>query len=145
MDLISEGGRVVGRRARVQGEVLELRSRLVVGAGGRGSAVARKAAIARKPLEQGYDVLWFKVDLSGLLGDRETSWREMRPGRMAIAYPSPEGHHQVGVTLARGRASGGCGTGPARGRATPRHARARGRDPRRPRRARGAHAPPRDL
>jgi 2-polyprenyl-6-methoxyphenol hydroxylase-like FAD-dependent oxidoreductase len=46
-------------------------------------------------------VLWFKVDLSGLLG-RETSWRETRPGRMNIAYPSPEGFHQVGVTLGRG-------------------------------------------
>jgi 2-polyprenyl-6-methoxyphenol hydroxylase-like FAD-dependent oxidoreductase len=111
-DLILEGGRVMGVRARVQGGVREIRSRLVVGADGRGSAVARKAGIGRSALEQGYDVLWFKVDLSGLLGDRETSWREMRPGRMALAYPSPEGSYQVGVTLARGELPAATGRDP---------------------------------
>lgn len=98
LDLLREGGRVVGALARVDGEVVELRSRIVIGADGRGSAVARKAGITRTSLEQGYDVLWFKADLGDLLGG-DAAWLEIRPGRATLAYPSPDGLDQVGFIV----------------------------------------------
>lgn len=108
-DLVTEGGRVVGVRARHEEGVLEHRARLVVATDGRGSAVARKAGIARSSLEQGYDVLWFKVDLSALLADRQTAWLEVNQGRTAIAYPSPDGLDQVGLILPKGAIPEGTG------------------------------------
>ncbi len=101
-DLIWEGGRVVGVRARSGEVVEELRASLVVATDGRGSLVARKAGIERTSLEQGYDVLWLKVDLEPLLGGHDAGWIEMAPGRAALAYPSPEGLTQVGVVMAKG-------------------------------------------
>lgn len=101
-DLLWERGRVVGVRARRDGVVEEHRARLVVATDGRGSLCARKAGIQRTSLEQGFDVLWFKVDLTPLLGDRETAWLESRPGQAALAYPSPEGGTQVGLVLRKG-------------------------------------------
>lgn len=106
-DLVWEGGRVVGVRARRRGEVEELRARMVIATDGRASLAARRAGVTRSALEQGYDVLWFKVDLSPLLEDRETAWLECRPGRVALAYPSPDGLDQVGVVLAKGELQAG--------------------------------------
>ena len=101
-DLLEEDGRVVGVRVRTADGVAEHRARLVVAADGRGSLAAKKAGMARDSLEQGFDVLWFKADLGELLGDRDTAWLEMQQGRVALAYPSPDGGDQVGLILPKG-------------------------------------------
>ena len=59
--LIEENGRVVGVRARVDGEPQDIRADLVVGADGRHSVVREKAGLVVKTLGAPMDVLWFQL------------------------------------------------------------------------------------
>jgi 2-polyprenyl-6-methoxyphenol hydroxylase-like FAD-dependent oxidoreductase len=59
--LIEENGRVVGVRARVDGEPRDIRADLVVGADGRHSVVREKAGLVVKTLGAPMDVLWFQL------------------------------------------------------------------------------------
>jgi 2-polyprenyl-6-methoxyphenol hydroxylase-like FAD-dependent oxidoreductase len=63
-DLIEEGGRVVGLRARAENGEVEIRSGLVIGADGRHSVVRQKAGFVVDALGAPMDVLWFRVSRS---------------------------------------------------------------------------------
>ena len=60
-ELIEEGNRVVGVRAKTSEGPLEIRADLVVGADGRGSVVRERAGLVVEELGAPIDVLWFRV------------------------------------------------------------------------------------
>jgi 2-polyprenyl-6-methoxyphenol hydroxylase-like FAD-dependent oxidoreductase len=60
-ELIEEGGRVVGLRARTAEGNLDIRADLVIGADGRHSTVRAKAGLASQELGAPIDVLWFHL------------------------------------------------------------------------------------
>ncbi len=60
-DLIEDGGRVVGLRARTPDGELEIRADLVVGADGRHSTVREKAGFKSDDYGAPMDVLWFRL------------------------------------------------------------------------------------
>ncbi|MFL6259444.1 MAG: FAD-dependent oxidoreductase [Thermoanaerobaculia bacterium] len=63
-DLIEEGGRVVGLRARTDEGDLEVRADLVVGADGRHSTVRERAGMQVDDFGVPIDVLWFRLSKS---------------------------------------------------------------------------------
>lgn len=66
-DVIREGGRVVGVRAKdAQGEEIEIRAELVVGADGRHSTLREKAGFEVEALGVPIDVLWFRIAHEGV-------------------------------------------------------------------------------
>jgi len=60
-DLIEEGGRIVGLRARAPGGMLTIRAALVVGCDGRHSTVRERAGLQSNDYGAPMDVLWFRV------------------------------------------------------------------------------------
>ncbi len=60
-DLIEEGGRVVGVRARTTDGELTIRADLVVGADGRHSTIRKKAGLTGEDFGAPMDVLWFRL------------------------------------------------------------------------------------
>ena len=60
-DLVTEGGRVVGVRARTPEGELEIRADLVVGADGRHSLVREKAGLAVEDIGAPMDALWMRL------------------------------------------------------------------------------------
>jgi len=81
-ELIEEGGRVAGVRARTPGGALEVRADLVVGADGRHSTVREKAALQIMDLGAPMDVLWMR--LSQRLGDPKESMGRFDPGHVFV-------------------------------------------------------------
>jgi 2-polyprenyl-6-methoxyphenol hydroxylase-like FAD-dependent oxidoreductase len=61
VDLLTDGGRVVGLRAQTPEGPVEIHSRLVVGADGRHSVVRTKAGLEVEDLGAPMDVLWFQL------------------------------------------------------------------------------------
>ena len=83
-DLIREGGRVRGVRARGEGGELAIRARLVIAADGRNSLLRGKAGLAAREIGAPMDVLWFSLprrasDGGGVAG-------RIDPGRMLIRF-----------------------------------------------------------
>jgi 2-polyprenyl-6-methoxyphenol hydroxylase-like FAD-dependent oxidoreductase len=60
-ELIEDGGRVVGLRAKTRDGALAIRANLVVGADGRHSTVREKAGLKGEDYGAPMDVLWFRV------------------------------------------------------------------------------------
>lgn len=60
-DLIEEGGRIVGLRARAPDGTLTIRAALVVGCDGRHSTVRERAGLQSDDYGAPMDVLWFRV------------------------------------------------------------------------------------
>ena len=60
-DLIEEGGRIVGLRAKTPDGDLTIRADLVVGADGRHSATRGKAGLVSEDYGAPMDVLWFRI------------------------------------------------------------------------------------
>jgi len=60
-DLIEEGGRVVGLRAKTEDGALDIRADLVVGCDGRHSTVRERAGFIPDNLGAPMDVLWFRI------------------------------------------------------------------------------------
>ena len=60
-DLIEEGGRVVGLRAKSPEGELEIRADLVVGCDGRHSTLRERAGLQVEDIGAPIDVLWFRV------------------------------------------------------------------------------------
>ena len=85
-DLIVEGAsgseRVVGLRARHQGEPLEIRADLVIGADGRHSIVRERAGFTAESLGAPMDVLWMR--LSRKPGDPEQTGGTVNYGHMMV-------------------------------------------------------------
>jgi 2-polyprenyl-6-methoxyphenol hydroxylase-like FAD-dependent oxidoreductase len=60
-DLIEEGGRIVGLRAKAPDGALAIRANLVIGADGRYSTVRQKAGLRGDNFGAPVDVLWFRL------------------------------------------------------------------------------------
>ena len=64
-DLIEEGGRIAGIRAKTPDGELEIRADLVIGCDGRHSTVRAKAGLQSEDFGAPMDVLWFRVTRKG--------------------------------------------------------------------------------
>jgi 2-polyprenyl-6-methoxyphenol hydroxylase-like FAD-dependent oxidoreductase len=82
IDLIKEGGRVVGVRADAPDGAFEIRADLTVGCDGRHSTVRERAGLKAHDLGAPMDVLWFRL-LKRANDPAETMGR-FTPGRIAI-------------------------------------------------------------
>jgi 2-polyprenyl-6-methoxyphenol hydroxylase-like FAD-dependent oxidoreductase len=81
-DLIEEGGRVVGLRAKTPGGTLTVRADLTVGCDGRHSTVRQKAALRSENYGAPMDVLWFRLSREN--DDRTDTFGHVEAGRMMI-------------------------------------------------------------
>jgi 2-polyprenyl-6-methoxyphenol hydroxylase-like FAD-dependent oxidoreductase len=81
-DLIEEGGRVVGVRAKTEAGELDVRADLVVGCDGRHSTVRARAGFKSDDLGAPMDVLWFRI--SRQKGDWEEVVGHIERGRMLV-------------------------------------------------------------
>jgi 2-polyprenyl-6-methoxyphenol hydroxylase-like FAD-dependent oxidoreductase len=81
-DLIIEGSRVVGLRAESQGEPIEIRADLVIGADGRHSIVRKRAGFQVESLGAPMDVLWMRM--SRKPGDPEQTGGTINYGHMMV-------------------------------------------------------------
>jgi 2-polyprenyl-6-methoxyphenol hydroxylase-like FAD-dependent oxidoreductase len=61
VDLLEEGGRILGVRAKTPEDTLEIRADLVVGSDGRHSIVREKAGLPIDEFGAPMDVLWFRL------------------------------------------------------------------------------------
>jgi 2-polyprenyl-6-methoxyphenol hydroxylase-like FAD-dependent oxidoreductase len=81
-DLIIEDGRVVGLRAESQGEPIEIRARLVIGADGRHSITRERAGFQVENLGAPMDVLWMRMSRKS--GDPEQTGGTINYGHMMV-------------------------------------------------------------
>jgi 2-polyprenyl-6-methoxyphenol hydroxylase-like FAD-dependent oxidoreductase len=81
-DLIEEGGRIAGVRAKTADGTLTIRADLVVGCDGRHSTVRDKAGLASDDYGAPMDVLWFR--LSRKSTDSNDTFGHIEAGRMMI-------------------------------------------------------------
>jgi 2-polyprenyl-6-methoxyphenol hydroxylase-like FAD-dependent oxidoreductase len=81
-DLIEEGGRIVGLRAKTADRMLTVRADLVVGCDGRHSTVREKAGLRSEDYGAPMDVLWFRV--SRKADDAADTFGHVEAGRMMI-------------------------------------------------------------
>jgi 2-polyprenyl-6-methoxyphenol hydroxylase-like FAD-dependent oxidoreductase len=81
-ELIEEGGRVAGLRAKTPDGELAIRADLVVGADGRHSTVREKAGFASEDFGAPMDVLWFRV--SRKQNDEAETFGHIEAGVMMI-------------------------------------------------------------
>src|SRR5580698_2072212 len=81
-DLIEEGGRIAGVRAKSADGTLTIRADLVVGCDGRHSTVRDKAGLASDDYGAPMDVLWFR--LSRKSTDSTDTFGHIEAGRMMI-------------------------------------------------------------
>jgi 2-polyprenyl-6-methoxyphenol hydroxylase-like FAD-dependent oxidoreductase len=81
-DLVEDGGRVVGVRAKTPGGPLTIRADLVVGCDGRHSTLRERAGLRVDSLGAPMDVLWFR--LSRKESDGEETVGHIEAGRMMV-------------------------------------------------------------
>jgi 2-polyprenyl-6-methoxyphenol hydroxylase-like FAD-dependent oxidoreductase len=82
VDLVVDGGRVIGVRAATPGGPLEVRADLTVGCDGRHSTVRERAGLRVEDIGAPMDVLWFR--LSRKPNDPDESMGRFDPGRMVV-------------------------------------------------------------
>jgi 2-polyprenyl-6-methoxyphenol hydroxylase-like FAD-dependent oxidoreductase len=81
-DLIEEGGRIVGLRAKAPDGVLTIRADLVVGCDGRHSTVREKAGLKSDDYGAPMDVLWFRMSRKDT--DSADTFGHVEAGKMMI-------------------------------------------------------------
>ena len=81
-DLIEEGGRVVGLRAKTPEGELEIRADLVVGCDGRHSIVRERAGFEVEDIGAPMDVMWFRLPRNQSDGDEVVG--HIESGRMLV-------------------------------------------------------------
>ena len=81
-DLIEEGGRVVGLRAKSPEGELEIRADLVVGCDGRHSTLRERAGLHVEDIGAPIDVLWFRVSRRN--SDPDDVFGHAEAGRMMV-------------------------------------------------------------
>jgi 2-polyprenyl-6-methoxyphenol hydroxylase-like FAD-dependent oxidoreductase len=81
-DLIEEGGRIVGLRAKGPDGMLTIRADLVVGCDGRHSTVREKAGLQSRDYGAPMDVLWFRM--SRKQTDTTDTFGHIEAGKMMI-------------------------------------------------------------
>jgi len=82
VDLIADGGRIVGVRAKAPDGMLTIRADLVVGADGRHSTVREKAGLKGDDYGAPMDVLWFR--LSRKPTDDSETFGHIEAGKMMV-------------------------------------------------------------
>jgi 2-polyprenyl-6-methoxyphenol hydroxylase-like FAD-dependent oxidoreductase len=81
-DLIEEGGRVVGLRAKTADGTLAIRAALVVGCDGRHSTVREKAGLESDDYGAPMDVLWFRITRKA--SDQADTFGHIEAGKMMV-------------------------------------------------------------
>jgi 2-polyprenyl-6-methoxyphenol hydroxylase-like FAD-dependent oxidoreductase len=81
-DLIEEGGRVVGLRAKTPDGTLAIRAALVVGCDGRHSTVREKAGLESDDYGAPMDVLWFRITRK--TSDEADTFGHIEAGKMMV-------------------------------------------------------------
>jgi len=99
VDLIVEDGRVVGVKAQTPDALIQIRSRLVVGADGRHSIVRDKAGLEVERLGAPMDVLWFR--LSKRADDQGQVLGRIVGGRIMVMLDRGE-YWQCGFAIRKG-------------------------------------------
>jgi 2-polyprenyl-6-methoxyphenol hydroxylase-like FAD-dependent oxidoreductase len=99
-DLIAEGGRIAGLNADTAHGPHEFRADFIVGCDGRTSVLRKRLGLAVERIEQAFDVMWAHVP--GQFLDGATARFYFGRAHFVIAYPSPEGHLQIGWVIAKG-------------------------------------------
>ena len=98
-ELLVEGGRVVGVRARSEDGEHDLRADLVVGADGRGSAVRRRGGLTARKLGTPMDIVWCKLPCP-------ESWPGVRfyagRGHLLAGYHTWDDSLQLGWVILKG-------------------------------------------
>ncbi len=81
-DLVEEGGRIVGLRAKTPDGTLTIRSQLVVGCDGRDSIIREKAGFESHDYGAPMDVLWFRM--SRRERDRTDTFGHIEAGKLMV-------------------------------------------------------------
>ena len=81
-DLIEEGGRIAGLRAKIADGTLTIRATLVVGCDGRHSIVRDKAGLVSDDYGAPMDVMWFRVTRKA--SDEADTFGHIEAGRMMV-------------------------------------------------------------
>ena len=82
IELIEEGGRIVGVKAKAPDGEIEIRADLVVGCDGRHSTLRERAGFQVESLGAPMDILWFRV--SRREGDSADTFGHMEAGMMLV-------------------------------------------------------------
>jgi 2-polyprenyl-6-methoxyphenol hydroxylase-like FAD-dependent oxidoreductase len=98
-DLIKEGGRITGVRAKTPAGEIEVRADLVVGADGRHSLVRRSAGLIVDDLGAPMDVLWMR--LSKKPGDPAQSLGRVASGAILVMFERGD-YWQCGFVIPKG-------------------------------------------
>jgi len=102
-DLIEEGGRVVGVRAKTEQGELNVRADLVVGADGRSSIVRERAGMEVEDHGVPIDVLWFQIAKSA--DDSEPALGRIKNGKMMVTIDRGD-YYQCGYIIRKGAFEG---------------------------------------
>lgn len=100
-DLIEEGGRIVGVRAKTPDGTLTVRAFLVVGADGRHSTVRARAGLQSDDYGAPMDVLWFRISRKG--DDATDTFGHIEAGRLMIMLDRGD-YWQCAYVIPKGRA-----------------------------------------
>jgi 2-polyprenyl-6-methoxyphenol hydroxylase-like FAD-dependent oxidoreductase len=98
-DLIEEGGRVAGVRAKTEQGELKVYADLVVGADGRSSVIRERAGMEVEDFGVPIDVLWFRVAKTA--ADTEPALGRIRNGKMLVTIDRGD-YYQCGSIIRKG-------------------------------------------
>jgi 2-polyprenyl-6-methoxyphenol hydroxylase-like FAD-dependent oxidoreductase len=99
-DPILDGARVAGLRTDTPGGPREFRADFVIGCDGRSSVLRKRLELEVEHIQQGFDVMW--VHVPGQFLRPDTARFYFGRAHFVIAYPSPEGHLQIGWIINKG-------------------------------------------
>jgi 2-polyprenyl-6-methoxyphenol hydroxylase-like FAD-dependent oxidoreductase len=100
-DLLEEGGKVVGVRAKTPSGALEVTANLTIGADGRNSLVRERAGLSVLNLGAPMDVLWMRV--SRQPGDPGQTFGRFNAGRILVLI-NREDYWQIAYVIPKGSA-----------------------------------------
>src|SRR5262245_53719991 len=98
-DLIEEGGRVIGVRAKTEQGELNVYAQLVVGADGRSSVIRERAGMEVEDFGVPIDVLWFRVAKTA--ADTEPALGRIRNGKILVTIDRGD-YYQCGSIIRKG-------------------------------------------
>jgi 2-polyprenyl-6-methoxyphenol hydroxylase-like FAD-dependent oxidoreductase len=101
-DLLRDGERVTGLRVATPAGEESIAADLVIGTDGRTSLIRKRADLALRPLNESYDVVWFKVPLPAALADRNPIQIFASGADAALAYRSWDWRWQLAWMLPKG-------------------------------------------
>jgi 2-polyprenyl-6-methoxyphenol hydroxylase-like FAD-dependent oxidoreductase len=99
VDLIEEGGRIVGVRAKTEHGELNVFADLVVGADGRSSILRERARMEVEDFGVPIDVLWFRVTKTA--ADTEPALGRIRNGKIMVTIDRGD-YYQCGSIIRKG-------------------------------------------